>query len=735
MEKKNIMALDLIRVIFCIAILLYHLGILKGGFLAVSSFFVLSSYLSTRKALKSDKFSWKEYYLGIFTRIYIPMIVVIFLSLVVLSVISKMPYINLKPEVTSILFSYNNYWQLSANLDYFTKNISSPFTHLWYISILIQYQLVFPFFYLCLDKVRKKVNKKVPVILLSILAITGTIYFYLTSLQDNIMFTYYSTFTRLFSLLFGVLLGFIITDFQIPIPKWIHKKKLVFYSYFVLQILLFVLVDSSSNLFPISLILTTFITTRLITYGVANPKEQDNWFTKIIKYISSISYEIYLIQYPVIYLFQEVKWNAYLKIILIIGMTLILSMILHYILNWKNKKSRKIPKFILRVFILIPVLYGFYVYVMAQDYTEEINQLKEQLDQNKINMMEKQKEYLSQLTDEKNNFENALKELEENEKNLEEIVTNLSIVGIGDSVMLNAVNHLYQKFPNGYFNAEKNRTDYEVYDIVDELNRKNKLSDIIIFNLGTNGECPQKCKEEYLKVIGNRKIFWVNATHPDYPIFNTRLKELAASHDNISIIDWIEASKDHPEYLIADGTHLTDLGKVAYTETIYKALSDYFLDEIKKEKEIKLKEQEQLEKRRITFIGNDLILNVYDKLQENHYQATYLLNSEYTFSSLKDTIIKSIEEESLSYKVVLAFDKKLSLSKKEYEELIRMCNGHEIYIIYLNEYDKFSNDNVKIIDFNREIKNHSNYLMMDNIHLTEEGNEALDNMIKNYLEE
>ena len=56
--------LDIIRVIACIAVLLYHLNILKGGFLAVCTFFVLTGYLSCKSAFSKEKFSLPKYYLN-----------------------------------------------------------------------------------------------------------------------------------------------------------------------------------------------------------------------------------------------------------------------------------------------------------------------------------------------------------------------------------------------------------------------------------------------------------------------------------------------------------------------------------------------------------------------------------------------------------------------------------------------------------------------------------------------
>ena len=56
-SKKYYKNINLIRVIACLGVLLYHFNILKGGYLAVCIFFVLSGYLSCISAFKKEKFS------------------------------------------------------------------------------------------------------------------------------------------------------------------------------------------------------------------------------------------------------------------------------------------------------------------------------------------------------------------------------------------------------------------------------------------------------------------------------------------------------------------------------------------------------------------------------------------------------------------------------------------------------------------------------------------------------
>ena len=146
-NKKYYKNLDLIRVLLCIGILLYHLNILKGGYLAVCAFFVLSGYLSCKSLFRKEKISLKDYYISRLLKIYLPLLLVVFISISVISFIPSINWLNLKPETTSVLLGYNNFWQLSANLDYFARHVNSPFIHLWYIAILLQFDLIFPFIF------------------------------------------------------------------------------------------------------------------------------------------------------------------------------------------------------------------------------------------------------------------------------------------------------------------------------------------------------------------------------------------------------------------------------------------------------------------------------------------------------------------------------------------------------------------------------------------------------------
>ena len=202
--KNKILNLNIsfIRAIFCIAVLLYHLNILKGGYLAVCSFFVLTGYFASKSLDKSE--SLIKYYKKRIKKIYLPLLVVVFASISIITIF-KYNLFNIKPEINSILLGYNNYWQLNANADYFAKHINSPFMHLWYIAILLQLELIFPFIFLLFKKIGQKVSKILPVIFFFLLALITTLYFYKKATTGNIMNTYYDTLIRSFSFIYGAL--------------------------------------------------------------------------------------------------------------------------------------------------------------------------------------------------------------------------------------------------------------------------------------------------------------------------------------------------------------------------------------------------------------------------------------------------------------------------------------------------------------------------------------------------
>ena len=574
MIKKYNSNVAFLRVLFCIAVLLYHLNILKGGYLAVCSFFVVSGYFSTLSLNKSK--SLKDYYIKRIKKIYLPLLVVVFISVILCSFLS-IKIFNFKSEITSILFGYNNYFQINANTDYFAKAASSLFTHLWYISILLQIELIYPLIFKILDKISKNKNYKLFGIV--ILSIIGTIYFIYSAINNSITVLYYDTLSRVFSYFYGCLLGLYFASRKSRSYKFSKIINfLIFVFYLIILSLMFVYIDSSSKYFVVAMILTSIVTTRLIYYSYALFENNVVIENRLIKVISDISYLIYLVQYPVIYFFNYYKLSGGVYTVLIILTIVIISYILNIIITKKN--------WLFKVIIVIILVYGGYNYVTLKNTNKEIKELKNKLTDNKELMKKKQKEFLEkqkieQQKQEQEKIENEKKQLEL-EESTKEYVDNLKVVGIGDSIMLNTVDALYEAFPNGYFDALKNRTICASYDVLKNIKDSNITWDVLVFNLGTNGDPNRTCKENLRILADGKDIFWLTATNPDNELHNQDLIDYANEFDNIHILEWRDAVKGHDEYLYSDNTHLTPSGTQPFVDFIKNSIYEYYLNNPKR---------------------------------------------------------------------------------------------------------------------------------------------------------
>ena len=371
--------------------------------------------------------------------------------------------------------------------------------------------------------------------------------------------------------------------------------------------------------------------------------------------------------------------------------------------------------------------------IIAKDYTNDINDLKRQLEENEILIKDSKDNYALKLKEDKETWEKELASIEEDESKLEEIVTNLPVVGIGDSVLLGAVNNLYNRFPNGYFDGKVSRTAWGINDILLTLKNNNVLGNPIIFNLGTNGDCSLECKEEILRTCEDRDIFWINTVN--LTDVNVRLNNLASSHSNLHIIDWYSISRGHNEYFTYDGIHLTNEGRKVYTDTIYNAIYNIYKEKYIEKKNNMINKHDEEIKSKISFYGNDLLLNAFNNIKTNFTNANYITNKDFNYNSLKKEIKKEIKDNTLNHNVVFLFDNSVNISKKEYNNLIKLCDGHNIYIISTDKKlsnIKFDYENVRYINVYSEIKD-LNYLTPDNIHLNKEGNEYLGNLLNSVI--
>ena len=727
-EKDYYFRLDIIRILSCILVLLYHLNIIKGGYLAVCTFFVLTGYLECKNLLKKKEISLKDYYKNRFKKIYIPLLIVVCLTVILSKLVFGINWLNLKQESISSLLGYNNFWQLKTNLDYFTKNINSPFIHLWYIAILLQFDLLFPLFFIGIKKLNEKVKHNLSYIVLTLITFGTTIYLYISSIQNPIMNVYYNTIARSFSILFGIFLAYVHEKKTIPLPEICKRfNREIFIIYGVAFTALCIFISDEDPLYALFMIIVTLISCRLITYATLKESKEN----KIMSNISKSTYEIYLVQYPILYFMQNTTINPTIKQILILILTITVGMIIHIIIN--KKTNIIILKYIRLLLLGTITLLGLYLIITEEDHTKEMKVLEDKLNENLILMKEKNKEYKNIMNNEEKEWNNILEKLDQDEETVvKEELNNLPVVGIGDSVFLNAVGSLYEKFPNGYFNGEVSRSVYGGARVINELENSGSLSNTVVLALATNTAYSENRVNIVIEPLGDRDIYWVNAVGGDDVYFNSEFEKYAKNHPNIHIVDWVEASKGHPEFFYADGIHPRNAGVDAYVNAIYDTIYKVHLERYREKKNEILKQKEEEDKKKITFYGNDALINSYESLQKKYENALFNAK-EYDYKTLYQEIKEKKQNNTLEYKIVFIFDKNFKITEEEYQKLIKLCKDHEIYLINLTEKDYSKLKDVKVMNLYQELNKDENTFMADKTHLTEKGNNILVSKIEEEL--
>ena len=148
--SRYLPGLDGLRAVAILGIVLYHMfpGAVRGGYLGVTLFFVLSGYLIARTgtaALNAGRWSTPGFYQKRVRRIYPALLWVIALTLIALRIWLPEELVGVRAELRSVLLGYQNWRQILQNEDYFSRIASTtPFTHMWSLAVELQFYLIWP---------------------------------------------------------------------------------------------------------------------------------------------------------------------------------------------------------------------------------------------------------------------------------------------------------------------------------------------------------------------------------------------------------------------------------------------------------------------------------------------------------------------------------------------------------------------------------------------------------------
>lgn len=144
----------------------------------------------------------------------------------------------------------------------------------------------------------------------------------------------------------------------------------------------------------------------------------------------------------------------------------------------------------------------------------------------------------------------------------------ISITGVGDSVMLAAANALYAEFPNGYFDAGFGRLSGTALQILQGLQANNQLGDVVVLSVITNDPISPDIIQQFIQACGPRPVFFLTAYGIPFDSTAT-MESVAANYKNVYIVDWRSYAEGHPEWILSDGLHPNEVGSKYYAQLLH----------------------------------------------------------------------------------------------------------------------------------------------------------------------
>lgn len=150
-------------------------------------------------------------------------------------------------------------------------------------------------------------------------------------------------------------------------------------------------------------------------------------------------------------------------------------------------------------------------------------------------------------------------------------VSGAMVTAIGDSVMLSCAGWLDDALPGIYINAVMSRQMPSGVQVVRQLAASGQLRPVLLLGLGTNGNMAASEINQVRSIIGpHRWLVLINTYDPrpwEEPV-NATIADAARHDPHVLLVDWYGAIKNHTSLLRDDEVHPLPPGAVLYTRVI-----------------------------------------------------------------------------------------------------------------------------------------------------------------------
>ena len=575
---RYIPAIDGLRAVAVIAVMLYHLGVswIPGGFLGVDLFFVISGYVITRLLLdsiqRSGGLDLRAFYKSRLRRLLPPLAFMIVTTTLFIGVWAPDTIKRLLTDTPFALTGIMNWWLVFEQQDYF-ESIGRPplLQHTWSLAVEAQFYLIWPLILLLV--LRQLGRRVIPAAALTI-AIGSGIALLLVSLRidssssQSVSHVYFGTDTHSIGLFLGAALAvnWIPQNLKMDIAKRAQDVIDAIGVFGFLGILTcFLFIDESNpTLYKIAFPLAGIFGCAIIM-SIVHPASRFAPLLqgKAILWIGERSYAIYLWHWIVFQVTRPsvdlagASWALYaLRVLIVFALADIslrwveLPFRNGYIESWfrgmkyRTKKVRVRQKTTLALSIISVLLATSLVSANAIAISDR-------------NLAKLKLEITSGA----------------------EVQTQISnpadgLWVVGDSVILGIRHELSGRRDVGLINAHVGRQAPELIEVLNKDKARMAGAPIIV-NMGNNNRLAETEVVSVFEAIKDQpQIIVVNTAVPRgwKDENNSLIAQVAASYQNVKIVDWNKISEGHPEYFAPDGVHIVPTGIAVYEDAILEEL-------------------------------------------------------------------------------------------------------------------------------------------------------------------
>ena len=573
---QYIPAIDGLRALAVIAVMLYHLGFtwIPGGFLGVDLFFVISGYVITRLLLDSIEQSGgldlRGFYLARARRLLPALIFTMSTTTIAIGIWAPDTIKRLLTDMPFALTGTMNWWLVARHQDYF-ESIGRPplLQHTWSLAVEAQFYLLWP---LILYFILKRLGKKrIPIAALVIAAASGVALLLVSFSLDasnasKVSHVYFGTDTHSIGLFLGAALA--VSWIPQNFTTQVSKKAQDFIDGigvfgFIGIIATFLLIDETKpTLYKIAFPLAGIFGASIIM-SVVHPASR---FAPILQnpifvWIGQRSYAMYLWHWII---FQVTRpsvdlagqmWALYaLRILMVFALA---DISLRYVeqpirrgalklwikgLKYRTKRERtQQTRAFAAVFFVVLALAAVVSVRAVSIGNEQRAAIEKALTAPEVSISAPEADGLW--------------------------VT-------GDSVILGIRASLDAQKPISVMNARIGRQAPELLEVMQS--DKAQVSDSpVIFNLGNNGVLNRDDVQAIFELVKDQpQVIVVNTavSRPWRDANNSLVAEVAQQYSTVTLIDWNSISMGHPEYFAPDGIHLVPTGVAVYVGEILKYL-------------------------------------------------------------------------------------------------------------------------------------------------------------------